>query len=386
MTSEKKAIVKVNSVTKSFRIPLEGSNGLKQKLINQLKGRKGFRVFTPLKDISFVVNEGDFFGIVGKNGSGKSTLLKTLANIYTPQKGHVWVNGSIVPFIELGVGFNPELSGRENVYLNGALLGFSRREVSLMYDEIVEFAELGDFMDERLKNYSSGMQVRLAFSIAIKAKGDVLLLDEVLAVGDAAFQQKCFDYFELLKRQKKTIIIVTHDMNAVKRFCNRAMILKNGAIQKIGSPDEIAELYTDENIEKAKDVEGKTIQYMSAHFPEVKRQFNQNEKLIFSISFEHLTDDCFVNTSFVYDGFVVADRNSKYNKQLDQVANSKTLTFSQDLNIFNSGKYDIHLSLHRILDDGLIEHNARAFSFVIKGSDPSRDGPMKLDGAWKMKN
>ena len=188
--SNKDIAIKVSHLKKSFRIPLESSNGIKQKLINTLKGRKGYRNFTPLKDVSFEIKKGDFFGIVGRNGSGKSTLLKTIAGIYSPTGGTVQVNGSLVPFIELGVGFNPELTGRENVFLNGALLGFSHDEMETMYDDIVDFAELHDFMDERLKNYSSGMQVRLAFSIAIRAQGDVLLLDEVLAVGDEAFQKK----------------------------------------------------------------------------------------------------------------------------------------------------------------------------------------------------
>ena len=172
--------VEIVNVTKTFKIPIEAVTMLKQKVVGFLLRKKGYRDFTPLKEISFNIKEGDFFGIVGKNGSGKSTLLKLIAGIYTPNEGSIRTKGKLVPFIELGVGFNPELSGRDNVYLNGALLGFSRKEVDSMYDEIVEFAEMRDFMEEKLKNYSSGMQVRLAFSIAIKAKGDILMLDEVL--------------------------------------------------------------------------------------------------------------------------------------------------------------------------------------------------------------
>lgn len=238
--SVKPIAVSVKDLSKSFRIPLEASSGIKQKIINLIKGRKGYREFTPLNDISFEIEEGEFFGIVGRNGSGKSTLLKTIAGIYTPDKGAVRVNGTLVPFIELGVGFNPELTGRENVFLNGALLGFSHDEVDAMYDEIVDFAEISDFMDEKLKNYSSGMQVRLAFSIAIRAKGDVLILDEVLAVGDQAFQQKCYSYFANLKKEKKTVVLVTHDMGAVKQFCDKALILENGNIKTIGAPHEVA--------------------------------------------------------------------------------------------------------------------------------------------------
>jgi len=246
--SEKRIAVKVENLTKGFRIPLEASSGLKQSIINRIKGRKGYRDFQPLKNISFEVEEGDFFGIVGRNGSGKSTLLKTLAGIYTPEKGGVTVNGKLVPFIELGVGFNPELSGRENVFLNGALLGFSHAEMEAMYDEIVDFAELGDFMEERLKNYSSGMQVRLAFSIAIKAEGDILLLDEVLAVGDEAFQRKCFNYFAQLKREKKTVILVTHSMEAVQQFCNKAALIDKGYKLTIGTPLEISQIYRELNM------------------------------------------------------------------------------------------------------------------------------------------
>jgi len=242
---EKEIVVKVQDLTKSFQIPLEVSSGLKQKLINILKGRKGYRTFTPLNDVSFEIEKGDFFGIVGRNGSGKSTLLKTIAGIYMPQHGSVQVNGTLVPFIELGVGFNPELTGRENVYLNGALLGFSREEMGAMYNDIVEFAELEEFMDERLKNYSSGMQVRLAFSIAIRAQGDILLLDEVLAVGDEAFQKKCYEYFGSLKSSKKTVILVTHDMGAVERFCNKALMIEKGRIVRIGSNTEVAQRYRD---------------------------------------------------------------------------------------------------------------------------------------------
>ena len=244
-STEKKIAVKVENLTKTFKIPLEASNGIKQKLINTLKGRKGYREFTPLNDISFEIEKGDFFGIVGRNGSGKSTLLKTIAGIYAPDQGLVQVNGKLVPFIELGVGFNPELTGRENVFLNGALLGFSRKEMEAMYDEIVEFAELGEFMEERLKNYSSGMQVRLAFSIAIKAEGDILLLDEVLAVGDEAFQRKCYEYFSSLKRAKKTVVLVTHDMSAVEKYCNKAILVEKGSIILSGNPKRVSSRYSD---------------------------------------------------------------------------------------------------------------------------------------------
>ena len=196
--SDKNIAVKVEHVSKFFKLPTEASQSLRTTMVNRFKGIKGYKEQHVLKDISFEVEKGDFFGILGRNGSGKSTLLKIISQIYEPEHGSVTVNGKLVSFIELGVGFNPELTGRENVYLNGALLGFSREEIDEMYDDIVDFAELKEFMNQKLKNYSSGMQVRLAFSVAIKAQGDVLILDEVLAVGDEAFQRKCNDYFLLL--------------------------------------------------------------------------------------------------------------------------------------------------------------------------------------------
>ncbi len=239
--SANNAAVKVSHVSKNFRLPVDSQNSLKGRIVNFRK--RGYTVQHALRDIDFEVKKGEFLGIVGRNGSGKSTLLKIIAGIYNPSHGSVEVEGRLTPFIELGVGFSPELSGRDNVYLNGALLGFSRSEMDAMYDEIVEFAELDVFMDQKLKNYSSGMQVRLAFSIAIKVSTDVLVLDEVLAVGDAAFQQKCFDYFMSLKKQKKTVILVTHDMGAVRQYCDRAIMIEKGVIAEQGSPERVAMAY-----------------------------------------------------------------------------------------------------------------------------------------------
>ena len=229
-------------LSKSFRLPTERAWGLKQTLFNRLRGIKGYRDQKVLDGIDLEIKKGEFVGIVGRNGSGKSTLLKLLAGIYYPSAGEITINGSLVPFIELGVGFNMELSGRENVYLNGAILGFSNSEIDAMYDDIVKFAELGDFMDQKLKNYSSGMQVRLAFSIAIRAKGDILILDEVLAVGDAEFQNKCNDYFESL-HGNQMMILVTHSMDNVKKFCDRAIMIENGKIACEGKPEKVAKAY-----------------------------------------------------------------------------------------------------------------------------------------------
>lgn len=246
---ERPVVLRVDHVAKLFRLPTEQATGLKMAFLNWTKGIKGYTEQHVLRDINFEVRQGDFFGIVGRNGSGKSTLLKIISQIYTPEHGSVTVKGKLVPFIELGVGFNPELTGRENVYLNGALLGFTRAEIDAMYDDIVEFAELEDFMDQKLKNYSSGMQVRLAFSVAIKAQGDILVLDEVLAVGDEAFQRKCDNFFaEIKKDPTKTVILVTHSMDSVKKYCNKAILIKDGEIIASGDKNDVADRYTLENL------------------------------------------------------------------------------------------------------------------------------------------
>ena len=241
--------VKIDHVSKYFRLPTDSTTSLRTTLVNRFRGVKGYKEQHVLKDIDFEVEKGDFFGIVGRNGSGKSTLLKIISQIYTPEKGSVTVQGKLVSFIELGVGFNPELTGRENVYMNGAMLGFSTQEIDEMYNEIVEFAELHEFMNQKLKNYSSGMQVRLAFSVAIKARGDVLVLDEVLAVGDEAFQRKCNDYFIERKKSGQTTILVTHDMNAVKKYCTKAVLIEEGYIKASGDVDKVANQYSLDNLQ-----------------------------------------------------------------------------------------------------------------------------------------
>ncbi|MBI2588980.1 ABC transporter ATP-binding protein [Candidatus Saccharibacteria bacterium] len=233
--------VSVKNLYKEFKLPHERKNSLKEWVVHFK--RPTYERLQALSDINFEVKKGEFFGIVGRNGSGKSTLLKIIAGIYQPTSGRVQVHGSLTPFIELGIGFNPELTGRENVFLNGAILGLTRKEVKAKYHEIVAFAELQKFMDQKLKNYSSGMQVRLAFSIAIQAHNDILLIDEVLAVGDAAFQRKCFGVFKDIKNHGKTVIFVTHDMGAVQEYCDRAMMIADSHMLIIGKPREVALRY-----------------------------------------------------------------------------------------------------------------------------------------------
>lgn len=234
--------IKVHNLHKSFDLAENKSSSVKQLLVNAGKKNKKHRQKV-LDGIDFEIKKGEFFGIVGRNGSGKSTLLKLLAGVYTPDSGAVEVRGNLTPFIELGVGFNHELSGRDNVYLSASLLGFTRKQVDSIYDEIVDFSELHEHMDKKLKNYSSGMQVRLAFSIAVKAKNDILIFDEVLAVGDEAFQRKCIAIFEEYRRNKQTVILVTHSMENVRNLCTRALMLSSGNIELIGSVEKVSNAY-----------------------------------------------------------------------------------------------------------------------------------------------
>ncbi|MBI4836204.1 MAG: ABC transporter ATP-binding protein [Candidatus Abawacabacteria bacterium] len=253
------AIITVHNLSKTFIVPAEKRNTLKDTLFN-LHRRNPKRVFKVLDNVSFSVKKGEFFGIIGRNGSGKSTLLKILAQIYKADSGsNLHVKGRISPFLELGVGFTPEMTARENVYLNAAILGLSKAQIDERFDAIIQFAELAEFVDQKLKFFSSGMQVRLAFAVAIQADSDIILLDEVLAVGDASFQQKCFDTFRQFRKAGKTIIFVSHDLEAIRQFCNRVIYLKDGNIAMIGDPNKVIEhyLYTDKESSTEKVVQNK---------------------------------------------------------------------------------------------------------------------------------
>lgn len=386
-----KAIVEISKLTKSFKIPLEASSGVKQQLINILKGRKGYRVFTPLKDISFTINEGDFFGIVGRNGSGKSTLLKTIAGIYTSNSGNVKVYGSLVPFIELGVGFNPELTGRENIFLNGALLGFSHEEMESMYRAIVEFAELEDFMEERLKNYSSGMQVRLAFSIAIRAHADILLLDEVLAVGDEAFQKKCYSYFDKLKREKRTVILVTHDMAAVERFCTKAVFIEDGHVKMIGRPYRIAAAYSRSNSQNYDQTTGLNGDNEGAvPFKIVLRGTDGKEKTMYDFEETMTVDLSWQQKGVKHVGVAIFRENGEYvygpntYQEKTSAIKDQTARYTVRLNL-NEGRYFIKAGL-------MGANDTKVIAFIEEGPffSVQRDyghgrwgGVTKLDHTWK---
>jgi len=243
------AAVDVVGLNKTFRVPRQHVMTLKERALHPLR-RVEVDELVALRDVSFQIAEGEFFGIVGRNGSGKSTLLKCLAGIYRPDTGSLRIAGRLAPFIELGVGFNTELTAIDNVVINGVMMGLTPRQARERFDAIIAFAELEPFLDLKLKNYSSGMQVRLAFSVMVESDADVYLIDEVLAVGDAAFQQKCFDVFYRLRDAGKTIVLVTHDMHLIERFAHRSLALESGRIDLIGEPAEVAERYFRLNFEE----------------------------------------------------------------------------------------------------------------------------------------
>jgi ABC-type polysaccharide/polyol phosphate transport system ATPase subunit len=263
-----RSAITVEGLHKQFLIPHQQFSTIKERALHPFQGKLHDELHV-LDDISFEIEQGEFFGIVGKNGSGKSTLLKCLAGIYRHDSGSIAIEGRLAPFIELGVGFNAELTARENVIINAVMMGMSAREARARFDHIMAFAELEQFVDLKLKNYSSGMQVRLAFSVMVEADADVLLIDEVLAVGDAAFQQKCIDVFYRLRDEGKTIVLVTHDMGTVERFCHRAMMLREGKIDRLGDPVLVGRRYLQINFAEHVGLDAGSVESPAATIREV---------------------------------------------------------------------------------------------------------------------
>lgn len=340
--------IKVEGLHKDFILPHERAGSVKGIFTSMFRHamEKKEKQHT-LKDISFEVKKGEFFGIVGRNGSGKSTLLKILAGIYQPTKGSVQVSGKLVPFIELGVGFNPELSGRDNVYLNGAMLGFSTKEVDAMYDDIVSFAELERFMDQKLKNYSSGMQVRLAFSMAIRSEADILLIDEVLAVGDADFQRKCYDYFNHLKKDKITVVFVSHDMTAVRKYCDRALLIEESNILNAGNADEVAEAYQQLFINYEKDAQSSKSKGQKSN-----RWGNKDamtEDIIVTINDSKITIDQKVTVKKYIENPIIGFRIR--NEDGQEITGTNTLIEKIDTSCIQKGKVTITWTLDNVFPE-----------------------------------
>ena len=380
--------IEVNNLSKTFKLPHENYSGVKQAFINVFNINRGYEEQRVLNDVSFEIKKGEFFGIVGRNGSGKSTLLKILAGIYTPNSGAVNVNGSLTPFIELGVGFNPELTGKENIFMNGALLGFSRKEMEAMYEDIVSFAELENFMDQKLKNYSSGMQVRLAFSIAIRAKSDILLIDEVLAVGDAAFQQKCFNYFNDLKRNKKTVVFVSHDRGALEKFCNKGILIEEGKVITKGGIKDVLKKYSQVVLGEI-NPEGKveaqnstkptyaeiydTITIDTAGKP--RQRFNYGERIVvtYKIRIKKPLRNSIAGITIWEKGtersLLAANSQTDSVKELENLVPGDNVTVSMEIDLnLNDGEYIVESAIANETASIFYDQAVNAARFIVSGS------------------
>jgi len=388
----------VKHLSKDFILPHERKNTLKEWAIHFHK--PSFEKLHALHDIDFEVKRGEFFGIVGRNGSGKSTLLKIIGGIYQPTKGELTVNGTLTPFIELGIGFNPELTGRENIFLNGAILGLTHKEIKNIYNEVVAFAELEKFMDQKLKNYSSGMQVRLAFSIAIQAHNDILLIDEVLAVGDSAFQRKCFNVFKDIKRSGRTVIFVTHDMGAVQEYCDRALMIQDSEVLMIGKPREIALKYEIANAGFAKEVgtEGRPID-PNIHLERIKVLLNDKPADTFALD-EDITvtveftvnqpTEVQFNVSFVKsDGTFLAGLNTTDSlKNYKPAAGKQTLTCKFKSGQIPKGAYFVNAAVYTydkpiVLIDILdINYGVETPRITMLESSLIQSGEFYIQGQW----
>jgi ABC-type polysaccharide/polyol phosphate transport system ATPase subunit len=382
--------IRVDSISKTFKLPHEKNTSIKGVFVNFWRRNRRFEEQKVLQNVSFEVKKGEFFGIVGRNGSGKSTLLKLLSGIYTPTKGSIQINGSLTPFIELGVGFNPELTGRENVFLNGALLGFTRTEVAAMYDDIVNFAELRRFMDQKLKNYSSGMQVRLAFSIAIQAKNDILILDEVLAVGDEAFQKKCIDVFENYRSQKRTVILVTHDMATVKRFCSRAMLINDGHIVSSGDPAKIAHNYTQIN-DQSIDMDMLEKELAKSHKRTTKVNLTNGESVKYGERLALQVDWSGLKKPVKNIGVAIYGNTGEYifgtNTIVDKVKLpvSKSMTYNVDADI-GPGNYHFKIGMFGDTDREVLEFIYDGPEFMVKPNGKlGWEGLTALAHSWEEK-
>lgn len=380
--------IKVDNVSKAFMLPHEKQSSVKGMFINLFHGKRSYEKQQVLKNISFEIKKGEFFGIVGRNGSGKSTLLKMLAGIYEPDSGTITINGKLTPFIELGVGFNPELTGRENVFLNGALLGFSRKEMSAMYDEIVEFAELEKFMDQKLKNYSSGMQVRLAFSIAIRADTPILLIDEVLAVGDERFQNKCLDIFENMKKTDRTVVFVSHDMEAVKRFCDMAIVVHDGKLVYKGDSSQAAVEYIkinfpetitqQENLDNQKNGQKISTNLLNSHGKKA-HVFTNGDKATLDVSWRDTKKVENVGVAiYSSQGHYIFGANTILDKV--DIKNSK-VSYDVELNL-GSGRYYMQVGLFGKNDTEKISFIEKAEEFSVI-SQSTWQGTTYLKHSWE---
>lgn len=388
MSDVQPSVIKVNNVSKTFVLPHDKNTSLKKAAINIFRPKATDEQFEVLRDISFEVKKGEFFGILGRNGSGKSTLLKLLASIYTPTSGDVELTGRLTPFIELGVGFNPELTGVENVYLNGAILGLSEKQIGEKYESIVKFAELERFMDQKIKNYSSGMQVRLAFAIAISAHNEVLLIDEVLAVGDERFQSKCLKVFREIKDDpEQTVVFVSHDMASVQKFCDRVVVIHDGDIKFIGDTQEGTFLYKQLNFpelmqdQKYGDTDPRAVVVVKDSNGKKQSTFHDGQEMFVHVSIK----DAKLRKRVKNAGVAIYTEDNKYvfgpNTVLDNYTEiNGDFIYKVKLNL-GAGRYYLKLGLFGETAQDIELFSERAAEFGMNGSK-DWEGLTQLEHSW----
>ena len=389
-------VISVKNISKSFKLPHEKKMRLKDYFLHPFSKTK-YETFHALQKIDFDVKKGEFVGVIGRNGSGKSTLLKILAGVYLPDTGSVEINGNLVPFLELGVGFNPELTGRENVFMNGTILGLTKKQILKKYDEIVAFAELENFMDTQLKHYSSGMQVRLAFAIAIQAKGDVYLLDEVLAVGDAGFQTKSQQEILRLKREGKTIIFISHDYGSVQKFSDKVIWLDDSEIRGMASTqNEILKLvseYLKIFSEKAKEEQSeKDILLVEPYILNSQNQqskiFATGDKMIIRLDYKFKKPERLKDLSIGIgilngQGITVYGTNTELKKQPIATAEGSVFFELEKLNLL-AGSYALILGAD-LNPEGRCLFDMRQFPFTVL-SDDNSSGIVPLNAKVSIQN
>jgi ABC-2 type transport system ATP-binding protein len=376
-------VIEVREVEKTFRIPQHRIDTLKERVLHPL-ARGEYRELRALRGVTFDVSAGEFFGIVGRNGSGKSTLLKIMSSIYRADGGRIRMAGRLAPFIELGVGFNPELTSRENVVLNGVMMGLSRREAARRLDAVLDFAELREFTDLKLKNYSSGMMVRLAFAVMVEADADIMLVDEVLAVGDASFAQKCMDVFRDKRRAGRTVVLVTHDMATVQGFCDRAMLLHDGELRYIGDPEETALRYFRLNFGGGATANGGGVPDVNVRVVEARlddadgrpvENVEQGEPIRISVVFEavhELVAPVFGFHVVNADGAPVFGFNRTLEPAAEAVAAGRRVRVAGTIeNPLLPGRYFVSCLVSRNRAQGdLALHVVRLLEFVVYGTRP----------------
>ena len=387
------AVIEVEDLHKSFRIPTHRVDSLKERIVRPFSARD-YRDLHALDGVSFEIHQGEFFGIVGRNGSGKSTLLKLLASIYRADSGRIQMAGRLAPFIELGVGFNHELTARENVVLNGVMMGLTPNEMRRRLDAVIEFAELGEFADLKLKNYSSGMLVRLAFAVMMEADADILLIDEVLAVGDAAFQQKCADAFREMKAAGKTIILVTHEMTTVEEYCHRAMLIDGGRIQHIGEPGEVGRRYLRLNFERG----GASAETTPEASEEVRLRdawiedstgarldnVEHGQEIRLQVDLDVLRDCVGIGVGFIVanaDGVGVFQFGIPVHKEDDSTAlraGERVRISAAITNLFVPGRYFVHCGINRNEAGGVALYVHDIVDFVVYGGKEQVNGIVDL--------